>query len=170
MCYWLIPRSHSKNLWRGKIEELARQYNAPLFEPHVTVFVSGTDQESVREQMENAVRGIQSFSLKVKGFNFTDQFTKSFFIEFESSPTLTQISETLKRGSPVPSAYELFPHMSLLYHTLSFEEREKWRATFSIPEKEIFFDELVAVLVPSLNQNKNDVESWEEVYRFKLRS
>jgi hypothetical protein len=44
---------------------------------------------------------------------YTDEFTKTFFVQFYSSAPLTKISETLKTSSKNPSNFVLNPHLSL---------------------------------------------------------
>jgi 2'-5' RNA ligase len=115
LSFWLIPSEEDRTFFQQIIDTLAQEYGAPVFTPHVTIY-SGevpTD-ESLAALLEEATLGIQSFSLKVDQILYSDEFTKTLFVQFYPNPILSQISETLRSNSKTPSEFNLNPHISLI--------------------------------------------------------
>lgn len=166
--FWLIPASNDKAFFQKIIDNLAQEYDAPTFTPHVTIY-SGeyAADESHRELIEKAIHSVQSFSLKVDQLLYTEEFTKTLFVQFHSNSILSNISETLQRSSKTPSNLALNPHLSLIYQYLN-EERKKELATSSKIPSEVFFDEVRAIDTPEKVQQTEDVESWKLICTRKL--
>ncbi len=40
IAYWLLPEAAAREVFLREIRRLARQFGAPLFEPHVTIFIA----------------------------------------------------------------------------------------------------------------------------------
>jgi len=51
--FWLVPAAPEKQLFGALIRILARELKAPLFEPHVTLFVSATRAADVRRLLKD---------------------------------------------------------------------------------------------------------------------
>ncbi|HEY9830412.1 MAG TPA: hypothetical protein V6D26_07530 [Stenomitos sp.] len=162
--FWLIPSQEDRAFFQGIIDHLAQEYDAPVFMPHVTIY-SGeyTPEESPSELLENAIQGIQNFSLRVDQLLYTDQFTKTLFVQFDQNPILTQISKTLHNRSKYPSEYVLNPHMSLIYQYLNEEIKKNLITQLSLPKSEICFNEVRAISTQNQVKGWEDVVSWEVI-------
>jgi len=167
--FWLIPAEEDRAFLQEIVDTLAREYDASVFTPHVTIY-SGecTPEESPAELLEQATLGVQSFSLTVDQLLYTDEFTKTLFVQFYPNPLLHQISETLRSRSKNPSEYELNPHLSLIYQYLSEEIKQELITKLSLPKSEVFFNEVRAVLTRNQEKGWEDVESWEVICIRKL--
>jgi hypothetical protein len=88
------------------IDTLAQEYDAPTFTPHVTIY-SGeyAPDTSLESMVEQATQGIKSFRLSIEQVLYTEEFTKSLFVQFYQSSTLSQITETLRSCTKIPSSY-----------------------------------------------------------------
>lgn len=130
--FWLIPSEEDRAFFQEIIDTLAQNYDAPVFTPHVTIY-SGeyTPDEAIAQLIEKATPGIQSFSLSVEQLLYTDQFTKTLFVQFKPSSTLSTISETLRSSSKKPSNFALNPHLSLIYQYLNEEIKKDLIASIS---------------------------------------
>ena len=161
--FWLIPGEEDRAFFQDIIDNLAKEYDAPVFTPHVTIY-SGeyTPEESPAELLENAIQGIQSFSLRVDQLLYTDQFTKTLFVQFYPNPILTQISKTLHNCSKHPSEFALNPHLSLIYQYLSEEIKKNLITQLSLPKSEICFNEVRAI------STRNKVKGWEDVVKWEV--
>lgn len=168
--FWLIPSEEDKEFFQDIIDNLAKQYDAPVFTPHVTIY-SGeyTPEESPAELLDNAIQGIQSFSLRVDQLLYTDQFTKTLFVQFYPNPFLTQISETLHNCSKHPAKYVLNPHLSLIYQYLREEIKKKLITQLCLPKSEVFFNEVRAISTRNQVKGWEDVVSWEVINIRKLQ-
>jgi hypothetical protein len=168
--FWLIPCEEDRAFLQKIVDTLAREYNAPVFTPHLTIY-SGecTPEESPAELIEQATLGVQCFSLNVKQLLYTDEFTKTLFVQFYPNSILSQISETLRRCSKKPSEYELNPHLSLIYQYLSEEIKKELITKLSLPKSKVFFNEVRAVSTRNQVKGWEDVESWEVICIRKLQ-
>lgn len=167
--FWLIPVAEDRRFFQEVINRLAEKYDAAVFAPHVTVY-SGhlTPDESAAGLVEHTTAGVQKVSLKIAGVSYTDEFTKTLFVQFQPSAVLHQISERIRRNVAQPSGYHLDPHLSLLYYPLKRIEKVSLARSITIPRNEVHFDEVRAIATPAPTQTKEDVARWQEVYRAKL--
>lgn len=161
--FWLIPSEEDRAFFQDIINNLAKEYDAPVFTPHVTIY-SGeyTPEESPAELIENAIQGIQSFSLRVDQLLYTDQFTKTLFVQFYQNPILTQISKNLHNLSKHSFEYAINPHLSLIYQYLSEEIKKNLINQLSLPKSEVFFNEVRAI------STRNQVKGWEDVVNWEV--
>ncbi|HAG83677.1 MAG TPA: cyclic phosphodiesterase-like protein [Cyanobacteria bacterium UBA12227] len=162
--FWLIPSEQDRSFFQDIIDSLAKEHNAPTFTPHVTIY-SGEyiPDESLDELIEKATQRVQPFSLRVDSISYTNEFTKTVFVQFQPHPILTQISETIHRNSLHPSDFTLNPHLSLIYKHLSEEIKIDLANSIKLPKSEVFFNEVRAISTPNQTQNREDVENWKVI-------
>lgn len=167
--FWLIPSEQDKVYFQEIINSLAREYDAPTFTPHVTVYFGEcTADESPAELLEAAIRGVRGFSLRVDKLLYSNEYTKTLFVQFHPNSILSQISETLRSNSKKPSNYSLNPHLSLIYQYLSETTQEKLATELKLPQSEVLFDEVQAISTSKTTQRREDVESWQVICSRKL--
>jgi len=168
--FWLIPSEEDRVFFQAIIDTLSLEYDAPTFTPHVTIY-SGeyAPDESPAKLIEKATQEVSSFSLRVDKLLYTDEFTKTFFVQFQSSATLTKISETLQTNSINPSNFVLNPHLSLIYKQMSEETKKNLTTSLTLAKPEVFFDEVRAISTPERVQKREDVESWKVIFIKKLQ-
>jgi hypothetical protein len=168
--FWLIPSQEDRAFFQKIIDTLAQEYDAPAFTPHVTIY-SGeyAPNESPAELLEKAIQGVQCFSLRIDKLLYSEEFTKTLFVQFHPSTILSQISETIQSNSKNSSDYALNPHLSLIYKQMNEETKKNIRASLSLPKSEIVFDEVRAISTSETVQTREDVESWKEICISKLQ-
>ena len=168
--FWLIPSQEDRAFFQKIIDTLAQEYDAPAFTPHVTIY-SGeyAPNESPVEVLEKAIQGVQAFSLRIDKLLYSEEFTKTLFVQFHPSTILSQISETIQSNSKNSSDYALNPHLSLIYKQMNEETNKNIRASLSLPKSEIVFDEVRAISTSETVQTREDVESWKEICISKLQ-
>jgi len=168
--FWLIPSEEDREFFQEIIDTLSQEYDAPAFTPHVTIY-SGeyTPDESTAELIEKATQEVQGFSLKVDKLLYTEEFTKTLFVQFNPDGILSRISETLGRRAKKPSDFELNPHLSLIYKYLSEEIKKNLTTSISLPKSEVFFNEVRAISTSEKVQGREDVESWKVICNRKLQ-
>src|SRR6266446_10713817 len=64
IAYWLIPAEPARSFFQGVINDLGRQYDAPLFEPHVTVHFGSNRADAVERALSEAARVCKPINLK----------------------------------------------------------------------------------------------------------
>ena len=169
LAYWLIPAQPHKQWFAELIRSLAARFDAPIFEPHVTIYAARTEAAGrPAAALEEATRGIRGVTLHVRELRISRAFTKSLFVEFARSEALASVSNALKNSTPAASDYELKPHLSLIYKSLDPTEKQSLADSIAIPFSGIFFDEIKAIIGHASTVNREDIESWRVIAARKL--
>jgi hypothetical protein len=163
LAYWLIPAEPVGSYFRSLISDLAARFDAPVFEPHVTVYVTDRGAEKSGAVLEHVLRNHGRYRLSARGLEQSDTFTKTVFVQFEPDPELTRLSSNLRRASAVQDDYELNPHLSLIYKTMSRDQKRDLAASITLPFEEICFDSMKAVISPANITSREDVEAWRVI-------
>jgi 2'-5' RNA ligase len=161
IAYWLIPSEPARSFFQRIINDLARLYGAPVFEPHVTVHVGADLADAAAKALEEAARECKLTGLTPLGIDESDEFIKTLFVRFAMSAELRKINGIIREVANDSSPYELKPHLSLLYKNLAAATRSELAASIAVPFSEISFDSLQAIRCVSPTQTATDVEAWE---------
>lgn len=170
IAYWLIPEEPARSLFQDVIDHLARRYNAPIFEPHMTIRVGSDRVESVKQVIGQAAhfcRRIQAKALKVQQ---SGEFIKTLFVEFELNRRLQRLNEMIRAAAQDSSDYDLQPHLSLLYKKMSILARRRLARSIAIPISKVVFGSIKAVRCISPTQSRADVEAWQTIAMTKLHT
>src|ERR1700731_2516080 len=134
LAYWLEPAQAARDFFAAAIAELAARFDAPLFEPHVTVYAGRKGDENPEEMLRGALANCEPFRLSVRDIQCSDEFTKTVFVQFEPSPELLRLNRALQQGSTLHDEYQLNPHLSLIYKEMTLQLRDAClsRKCFSI--------------------------------------
>jgi 2'-5' RNA ligase len=146
---------------QGLIEELARQYDAPVFEPHVTVHVGLNHADATEKVLAQAARQCAPIKLEALGIDHSDEFIKTLFVQFESNKELQNLNALIRAVGQDPIRYQLNPHLSLLYKNIPAAARRALADSIKVPFSEVTFDALKAVRCISPTQSRADVEAWQ---------
>jgi 2'-5' RNA ligase len=160
IAYWLLPSEPAYSFCRRIIGDLARQYDAPVFEPHVTIHVAADRPDAARNVLGTAARTCKLIGLTPLGTDQSDQFIKTLFVQFAMSAELRQINEIIREAAKDSFQYELKPHLSLLYKNLPAATRRELAASIAVPFSDIVFDTVQAMRCVSPTQTRTDVDAW----------
>ena len=167
--FWLIPTIETRSFFQQRIEQLAERYDAPVFTPHVTLYFGVFSAEiDLLDLMRRVTQPVKRIELQVDRLLYTDQFTKTLFIQFQPDPILSQLSEALQQQAIGSSGFSLNPHLSLIYKFLSPAEKQKLVAEINPPQTSVQFDQIWATLTSETVENRQDVESWQVLHTPKL--
>ncbi len=169
VAYWLLPAEPARRELAHIIRDLAKRFDAPTFEPHVTVYVTSDDRENPDALLGRVLPERQPFRLLVRAIDFSDEFTRTLFIQFAPDPGLSRFGEELRRASASPSDYQLNPHLSLIYKAMAREAQRDLTTTVNLPFSEIEFDAVKAIASPAEVKTRADVEAWRVVAEGHLR-
>jgi len=170
IAYWLIPAEPAHSYFQGAINDLARRYDAPLFEPHVTIHVGASHVDAAERALSKAARECQSITVKALRIDHSDEFIKTLFVQFALNTNLQQLNAIVRSAAEDSSDYKLDPHLSLLYKKIPPVVRSELADSINVPFSEVVFDTLQAVRCISPMQNRADVEAWRVITRRSLRS
>lgn len=166
--YWLIPAEPERELFREIVRILAQQFDAPLFEPHLTLFSSSEDQqmpETILPEIE-----AKPVRLKIHDIGFSPQFTKTLFVRFVSNRVFDDLVVDLGCSVGLKASSPSDPHLSLLYKEMPAPAKEQLAATIKLPFQEVAFDSVKAMRCISPTTTAADVESWGEIATRSLRA
>jgi 2'-5' RNA ligase len=163
IAYWLIPAKPARIFFQGMINDLARRYDAPSFDPHVTVHVGSDHADPAESAFAEAARVCRSINLKVLEIGHSSEFIKTLFVQFALNEQLRQLSEIIRDAAQDSSRYELNPHLSLLYKKIRDAVRCELAGSIKVPFPEVTFDALKAVRCISPTRSRSDVEAWRVV-------
>lgn len=172
---WLLPSTETSAYLKSIIVDLAKQYNAPNFEPHLTLFCGSTPNlEKTTADLERFASDQDSIELTIQEVDATKDFHKTLFLQFGLTEQLANLNKSIQSELDPNSQYHLNPHMSLLYKALKLHKKkalaEKIDATLDIAkinDCNIKFDQIVLALV-SPEANAQAVSSWKILSRQPL--
>ena len=170
IAYWLIPAEPAHSFFRSIIDNLARRYDAPVFEPHLTVHAGEDRADLARQALAESAGKCTPIKLKPLGIEQSDEFVKTLFVHFALSTELRQVNAINCDAAQDSLRYELKPHLSLLYNKMEAAARRELAASIVVPFSEIAFDRIKAVHCVSPTQSRADVEAWRVVAETALSS
>ena len=154
---WLLPAEPARKFFRLVIARLAAEYDAPIFQPHLTL---GPGSPAMPERVFR-----EPIRLHGCGVYFATQFTKTLFVRFAPTPELKELRKSL--GMP---ARAFDPHLSLLYKNLPMEQKTRLAASITLPFPAVTFDTVQVVHCPSPTATRADVESWRVLASQRLEA
>ena len=167
LSFWLVPTHETRSWLVRDIERLAKRFNAPVFEPHLTVHAGPSDGvASAASVLGETAFELEPITLRPTALGHSASFTKCVFVEFHLDQALLNLQSKLR--DRLPSDYVLQPHISLLYHHLSDSERASLAEEVLIPREDVRFEVIQAVKCPAVNETAEDVRSWRLVEEWRL--
>jgi 2'-5' RNA ligase len=165
--YWAIPAKPERDLFCSIVRILRKQFRAPNFEPHLTLFSTTKDYHSPKK----ALRQIRSrpVRLAVRGVAFSPKFTKTLFVRFKPSPALRKLVADVARANKSRAKAPRDPHVSLLYKRMSRTVKKEMAAVLRLPFRTAVFDSIAAVRLTLPVCTGADVEKWKIVAKKSLR-
>jgi 2'-5' RNA ligase len=170
IAYWLIPSELARSFFQSLINDLARRYNAPLFEPHVTIHVGANCADAVDGVLSKAARDCEQIVLRALKVDGSSEFIKTLFVQFALNTQLRQLNQSIRNATQGSSDYQLNPHLSLLYKRMSIRDRRLLTHSIEVSFSEVIFDSLKAVQCISPTRRRADVETWRVVAEKPLGS
>lgn len=168
---FLVPAKDDRRWAQGVIAELAARYDAPLFEPHVTVYGGSYTEDAELEPVRRALAGAAAeggpITLRVIGLGVTEEYFKTLFVSFGEDPRLRRLNEAVKGTVARDSGYELVPHLSLLYADIPLAAKEMAAGTVSLDREEMRFDD-VKIVAPDPVTGWRDAMRWQTLFRVRL--
>jgi 2'-5' RNA ligase len=158
-----MPAEPVHRFFQDLINDLTRRYDAPVFEPHVTIYVGADSTDAVDATLSNAARDCEPIVLQALEVSHSDEFIKTLFVEFGQNSKLRQLNQVIRGAAQNSSDYDLKPHLSLLYKRMSVQTRRRLARSIEVPFSQVVFDSLKAVRCVSPTQSRADVEAWHVV-------
>jgi hypothetical protein len=158
IAYWLLPETAAREVFAKKIRELAGRFEAPVFAPHVSVFIAPENSHHPAEILREL--GAVTIELTIHSIRFSEQFTKTLFVQFERSVSLQEIGDRIWKASGAPERYDIDPHLSLLYASLAAEKKKALVDEIKFPFQEVSFSSICAMRCARPTATAAEVEQW----------
>lgn len=160
---WLKPENEVYDVLENIISRLAETYDAPYFEPHITVAGSiPLSAEAIVEMMHHVRLQCEPMTLHLTETAVEDNYFRSLYVHIAPNEALLALRErclTELRLEHKP----YIPHVSLLYKKL--EESEKQKILEQVGSR---FDLVFSPSSLYLMQTEGPVGQWKEVARVSL--
>jgi hypothetical protein len=171
VAFWLVPQQPQRQEIQSLIATLAQRHNAPEFVPHVTLYSCWrTPRQQELSFMAALARSSPAVTTRPAGLASKDRLSQCLFIRFHDNPAVSQLYKDLQDVDSHQSAFELYPHLSLLYQILPRFLREALIRETVIPWQEIVFDELWAMAIPGKLRTLKDFVGWQHLLTSRLAS
>jgi len=171
VAFWLVPHCRERTVVQSLIIELAERFSAPVFVPHVTVYsCRRTPGQRELAVMAALADGCRPLATRLAGVASSDRLTQALFVRLPDNPVISGLSRALHSGVPLPSDYELVPHLSLLYQRLAPAARATLADEIDLCLPVIRFDALWAVAIPEQIRDLDDLRGWQPLMISRLDS
>jgi hypothetical protein len=145
------------------ISGLARRYDAPVFEPHVTIHIGADCVKAAKNAVAKVARESTLIRLRTLAIDHSNLFVKTLFVQFARSAQLAKTMEWVRDATDDSCQYELNPHLSLLYKNLTAANRRDLAASIDLPPAEVTFNTVKALRCVSPTRSRAEVEAWQVV-------
>lgn len=112
---WLLLPLEIKQQLSFVINGLSGSYEAPSFEPHITLLGSLPKTPAVLKKAQELFEVLPPVRIQLKGLGCSQKWSKCLFIEVEATQELSEAHEMAKRYVEDKRVRTYQPHISLLY-------------------------------------------------------
>jgi hypothetical protein len=163
--YWFKPSGEAYDVLARTIHDLAREHDAPSFEPHISLIgnLEGAEKELIRKTEELA-RQLESFKAILTEPSYRESHFQCLFMLVEPTPPLMKAHIVASDFFAKPQQ-DFMPHVSLLYG--SYPESLKKLIIAKLPANvRTTFDATALYLVRA---DSPDPKDWYEMGPFPMK-
>lgn len=155
---WLKPEGAVYDRLSGLIEELAREFHSPVFEPHVTL-LGGLNLNGSKIQEKLKKIAFKPVEIQLGHFGCKDNLFQSFYLHVINDE-VHQLRKQCERVFNKGGKYK--PHLSLLYREMPRKQKEALANRLG-DRSERFRANNMHIVSTGV-----EIEKWEEVERVPL--
>lgn len=160
---WLKPENEVYDVLENIISRLAQTYDAPYFEPHITVAGSiPLPADTIVEMMQQVRLQCEPMTLHLTDTGIEDSYFRSLYVHIAPNDALLALRERCLAELRLEHK-PYIPHVSLLYKML--DESEKKNILEQVGSR---FDLVFSPSSLYLMQTEGPVGQWKEVARVSL--
>lgn len=153
--FWLIPQEPDLTDLQTIIQTLASRFGTIPFCPHVTIYSGPVNSEVDIKQVSASLTPMDPIELGIIRLAHETRFSKTLYVQLQSSPLLTQLVEQLV--ATLPNAQRPAPHISLLYHRLAAVTKQEIIDTIVLPRLTVRFNQIQVIAAPKNFETQEDV-------------
>ncbi len=165
---WLVPQKDDENYLSKIIQDLDKEYNAPIFTPHLTLFGNiSIELDKLKSTIDDVFDKVKPFEIQKTRINQSEAFFKTVFIEFELNNILKNLFTAFSEKTDKRDLSTFKPHVSLIYKTMPEDEKLKIIEKLEVKDKYVI--NRVFINAPKIGDtDHHDVESWRTLYKKTL--
>ena len=163
LAFWLLPAAPAKQFLRSLIDDLAARYDAPSFEPHLTLGSTDFDGRFDFARLDR-MQLPDSIELQVDCIQHSEKYTKTVFVRFQSTNDLLALRTTV--SGETTDDFE--PHLSLIYKTMPAEMREELARRIDLPIARVRFDGINAISTAVPLKSAEQIKAWQSLWQRNL--
>ncbi len=148
---WVEPTEKDTKYLSLIIQNLAKKYDSPTFNPHITVY-SGVKNASAAKSAIRNCADMKKLVVKITTLEFSDNLWKTVFANVEKNQKLLQINNAIKKHVPLNPKYDFNPHISMIYKKLNDSQKQKIINDLKIKSKFTF--DKITIITSSKNVGK----------------
>lgn len=158
-----MPHGDLYDLLRDLVESLAQRFDAPVFEPHVTLLggIRSDNEQTLIDSCATIAEKTAPFELSLTQTDMTSEYYRSLFVRIREQGALTELYK--EAVEQLEGRTEFMPHISLLYADLGRDEKADL-----IREIGKYWNETMTVRQMKLYDTTGQVRQWREVAVFNL--
>ena len=165
---WLVPTAADKDYLTEIIQHLAKQYQAPLFTPHLTL--AGRlplNLDTIELHLSQLAQTTSPFLLRGLGLDHSAFLFRTLFIKTERAAALLALRQHILMLWPQGNNRPYQPHISLIYKKMAASERIAIAQSL-ILKAEYQFNQIAMVCPRNETNAWEDIDSWEILEQWDL--
>ena len=160
LAFWLLPAPPAQEYFRSLNQELAERYDAPRFEPHLTLYAAVFD-DALRADALEQIASRSSMELEISGIDYSDKYTQTLFIRFAKNNSLTELRAAVAEVLGEKDTADFEPHLSLIYQSMPAPEKAELARNLALPFERVLFEGMKVVSTPATIASAEDVQAWK---------
>ncbi|WP_299489845.1 2'-5' RNA ligase family protein [Acaryochloris sp. IP29b_bin.137] len=164
---WLVPQREDGQYLQAIINQLADQYQAPRFSPHVTVAGRLQVPEQYEVSLSNLATVTPILQLANQGLDHSSELFRTVYIRTAAAEPLLALRQQVYELWPENIAKPFMPHISLIYKNLATPERQAIINSLNIKASFVFNP--LAVVCPQQPGGWTAVDTWQMLEQWPLK-
>ncbi|MDP8219327.1 MAG: hypothetical protein P9M03_11455 [Candidatus Theseobacter exili] len=163
---WLMPAGSVNKTLAQLISNISKQFNAPVFEPHVTLLGGlKSIHNPLKNKAENLVSELSKFNVYLTEPEFSDSYFQCLYYKVKATRQIISVYETaFGIFCPAKKMGSFFPHLSLLYGNISQDKKQEILKNFKSNQ---FVFNVQSIYLVSID---GDPEDWKIVKEYAFGS
>ena len=147
------------------ITKLAGEFNAPIFNPHVTLLARIPEQpeDVLIEKTKELAQSLAPITLSFGNLHAQDVYFKALYIEINEKEQMVEYHIKASELFETPDEGIYFPHLSLLYGNYPAEQKSHALQTIILPEQKSFLADTIY-----LYKTDGETKNWKKIFECML--
>jgi 2'-5' RNA ligase len=147
------------------ITKVANEFNAPVFNPHVTLLARIPEQSEdiLIEKTKELAHLLVPITLSFGNLNTQDAYFKTLYIEITEKDQMIEYHKKASGLFETPDEGVYFPHLSLLYGNYPPEKKLFALQSIILPQQKAFVADKI-----HLYKTEGETQNWKKIFTIEL--